>query len=176
MILRELGDNQAPYRVIVPRWSHAPTSGAGAAMVGGRFNRRGLEALYLSRSIETAVAEYRQSSKLLAPGTIATFLVAKLRVVDFSEGFVAGAWNPIWSRYAINWRKIALEERAEPATWVMGDLALEAGANGILFPSLADPGGVNLVIYNSSALSPEQLRVHDPRLDLPRNAISWELA
>lgn len=28
MILRESGDDEAPYRFIVPRWSHAPTSGA----------------------------------------------------------------------------------------------------------------------------------------------------
>lgn len=54
MILRDLGEEEALYRFIVPRWSHAPTSGAGAAVKGGRFNRPRLEALYLSQTAETA--------------------------------------------------------------------------------------------------------------------------
>ena len=31
MILRDLGEDEALYRILTPRWSHAPTSGAGAA-------------------------------------------------------------------------------------------------------------------------------------------------
>ena len=31
MILRELGDEEALFRFIVPRYAHIPTSGAGAA-------------------------------------------------------------------------------------------------------------------------------------------------
>lgn len=50
MILRDLGEEEALYRFIVPRWSHAPTSGAGAAVKGGRFNRPRLEARYLSQT------------------------------------------------------------------------------------------------------------------------------
>lgn len=61
MILHILGEEEALYRVIAPRWSHASTSGAGAARKGGRFNRPGLEALYLSQTAETALSEIRQS-------------------------------------------------------------------------------------------------------------------
>ncbi|TIO05675.1 MAG: RES domain-containing protein, partial [Mesorhizobium sp.] len=32
---------------LTPKWAFLPTSGAGAAMDGGRFNRPGIEALYL---------------------------------------------------------------------------------------------------------------------------------
>lgn len=39
MILRDIGDDEVFYRFIVPRWSHAPTSGAGAVAKGGRFDR-----------------------------------------------------------------------------------------------------------------------------------------
>ena len=53
------------YRVFVPRWAYAPTSGEGAAKHGGRVNRPGLEALYLSLDPETAVKEYQQVSTLL---------------------------------------------------------------------------------------------------------------
>ncbi len=54
---------------------------------GGRFNRKGFEALYLSQTVATAVGEYRQYERLLAPGTLVTFLVSKLTVVDFSLGY-----------------------------------------------------------------------------------------
>jgi multidrug efflux pump len=41
---------------------------------------------------------------------------------------------------------------------VLGDLALDAGAAGILFPSTAHPGGMNLVLFNSSQLPARMLR------------------
>ena len=173
MILRGLGDEEALFRFIVPRYSHIPTSGAGAAGRGGRFNRPGLEALYLSREVETAFEEYRQAEKLLRPGTLVTFLVGRLTVVDFAAGYVAGRWDPIWAEYACNWRRMAFLEKVEPPSWVLGDLAIEAGAAGILFPSTARPDGTNLVLFNSSTLPPEALRVHDPARDLPRDGESW---
>jgi RES domain-containing protein len=173
MILRELGEDEALYRFIVPRYSHAPTSGAGAAIKGGRFNREGLEALYLSQTVETALEEYRQHAKLLAPGTITTFLVSRLTVVDFSAGYVAGTWDPLWAEYTCNWRQMAFDLGVEPPSWVLADLALDAGAAGILFPSTVHAGGINLVLFNSSALPAEALAVYDPQRQLPRDAKSW---
>jgi RES domain-containing protein len=52
------------YRVHDPKWSFAPVSGAGAARMGGRANRAGVNALYLSLEPETALAEYRRSGAL----------------------------------------------------------------------------------------------------------------
>lgn len=174
MISRHLGEAEAHYRVIVPQWSFAPTSGAGAARKGGRFNRPGQEALYLSASLETALAEYQQHAQLLAPGTIATFLVSQITVIDFSQGLVAGEWNPLWSEYSCNWRKMAFEEGVEPPSWLLGEMAMEAGAAGILFPSTVHLGGTNLVLFNSSSLPAESLSVYDPQRALPRNADSWQ--
>lgn len=173
MILRELGNEEALYRIIIPRWSHAPTSGAGAALKGGRFNRPGLEALYLSQTVETALEEYRQHARLLPPGTITTFLVSRLRIVDFSAGYVAGTWDPLWAEYGCNWRQMALDLKVEPPCWVLGDLALDAGAAGILFPSTVHSGGTNLVLFNSSGLPADTLSVYDPQRQLPRDPTSW---
>lgn len=44
------------YRIISPVWASVPLSGMGAARQGGRFNRLGQEALYLSRDEATALA------------------------------------------------------------------------------------------------------------------------
>jgi RES domain-containing protein len=45
------------YRAHDPKWSHLPLSGDGAAASGGRFNPKGIPALYLSLSVETALIE-----------------------------------------------------------------------------------------------------------------------
>ncbi len=57
------------YRMHVPRWAVAPTSGAGAAKYGGRANRPGVEALYLAMKTETAIHEFQHVSTLL-PGAV----------------------------------------------------------------------------------------------------------
>jgi RES domain-containing protein len=173
MIVRDLGEEETLYRFLVPRWSPTPTSGAGAAIKGGRFNRPGVEALYLSRKAEVALEEYRQHARLLPHGTLVAFLVSRLRVVVFSAGYEAGKWHPLWADYACNWRQLAFDQGIEPASWVLGDLALDAGAAGILFPSTVCPDGTNLVLFHSSALPPEALSVHDPDGDLPRDSQSW---
>ncbi|MCP1364550.1 RES domain-containing protein, partial [Halomonas sp. BBD48] len=67
MILTSLADQPA-YRVHVPRWAIAPTSGAGSAQHGGRLNRIGVSALYLALDEQTALTEYRQLSTLMPPG------------------------------------------------------------------------------------------------------------
>jgi RES domain-containing protein len=53
------------YRVHDPKWAFAPTSGAGAGKYGGRANRPGVNAIYLSLDLATALAEYRQTDALL---------------------------------------------------------------------------------------------------------------
>ena len=81
------------YRVIVPAYAGIPYSGMGAARRGGRFNRPGQEALYLSRDEPTALAEYRQENPWLPPGTICTFFVDRLQVADLRAGFDPGKWT-----------------------------------------------------------------------------------
>lgn len=155
-------DDVAHYRVIVPAYAGTPISGMGAARRGGRFNRPGQEALYLSADDATALAEYKQDNPWIQPGTICTFFIRQLRVADFSAGFDPGLWPALWADFAIDWRAEWFDKSIEPPTWYMADDVVAAGLDGILFPSQARPGGTNLVIYRSSERSASQLRVYDP--------------
>lgn len=119
MILRPLQPAEAFYRFNTPRWSYRPTSGAGAAKVGGRFNRPGLEALYLSRSVQTASAEYQQDEPLMPPGTLVTYRIALSQVVDLQKGYVRGEWDELWADWHCEWRKLALYEEIEAAQLVV---------------------------------------------------------
>lgn len=173
MILTRLDPARPFYRFLTPRWSYLPTSGAGAAAAGGRFNRPGVEALYLSAEVETALDEYRQGSSLPPPGTLAAYQVTAEEIVDFSGGFDAATWAAPWAKWDADWRYIVRIERKVPATWVLGDALIRDGRRGLLFPSLRRAGGTNLVLFQANFGSGDAVSVHDPEGRLPADPSSW---
>ena len=172
MIFTRLGPDAAFYRALTPRWAYMPESGAGAALVGGRFNRPGVEARYLAETAEGALIEYQQESPLLQPSTLATYLVSAARVVDFSGGYSAEHWSALWAEAYCNWKGLAFLENVEPPSWVIGDVVRAAGAAGILYRSARDPEQRCLVLYPELAET-FAAPVHDPNGQLPRNDDSW---
>ena len=160
------------YRVHTPRWAHAPLSGAGAARGGGRANRPGVPALYLSLELETALAAYRQLSPLMPPGLMVSYILNLGPVVDLCDGVGAG-WDPLWQDFYCDWRALTFDKGVEPPSWVLGDIAMASGAKGILFPSVL-VSGVNLVLYTDLLDASDRLSVYDPDGGLPRNQRSWE--
>jgi RES domain-containing protein len=62
------------YRAHDPKWAFTPTSGAGAAIHGGRFNPKGVEALYVALTLEGAFLEISQGFALkFAPCTMCSY-------------------------------------------------------------------------------------------------------
>lgn len=161
------------YRMLTPRWSHAPLSGAGAALYGGRANRPGVEALYLALDHETAIEEYKQLSPLMPPGTLVTYQLHIRAVVNFSAGFDSKTWEMLWEDFHCDWRAMWFDRRIEPPSWIIGDEVIAAGGNGILFSSVTNPGGVNLVLYPATLTSADTIEVYDPHHDLPKDQSSW---
>jgi len=62
----------------------------------------------------------------------------------------------------VDWRTEWFGKAVEPPSWYMADDVVSEGLDGILFPSQARPGGLNLVVYRSSSRPLDQLRVYDP--------------
>lgn len=173
MILTRLAPDRIFYRYLTPRWSHLPTSGAGAAVNGGRFNRPGVEALYLSTDPETALAEYRQDASIAPPATLAAYRVSADEIVDFSAGFTAGPWSAAWSEWRVNWKYVARVEGDIPPSWLLADDLIRASRRGLLFPSTRRTGGVNLVLFCANLTAGDTVAVHDPHGDLPSDQSSW---
>ncbi len=73
MILEHFPAGTLLYRAHTPEWAGLPLSGAGAARKGGRFNREGVEALYLALDEITALREYQQTSPFLPPCTMCSY-------------------------------------------------------------------------------------------------------
>lgn len=145
--------------------------GAGAARFGGRANRKGMHALYLSLEIETALAEYRQLDALMPTALVVSDEVIIDTVVDFRGGYHSG-WDAIWMDFDCDWRRLVFNERIEPPSWIIGDRVMAAGAKGILFDSVLDVG-TNLVLYTDYLAPGDQVRAHDPHHALPRDQSSW---
>ena len=175
MILRSIGPDAPFHRAFTPRWAHAPESGAGAALAGGRFNRPGVEARYLAATPETALAEYQGESQLLPPATLVTFLVTAKNVVDFSGGYDPAHWTPIWAEAQCNWKGMAFLEGVEPPSWVIGDIVRDAGHQGILYRSTRHSDGICLVLFpDTKSRSDFVAQAHDPTNALPRDSSSWK--
>lgn len=168
-----IGPDEIFHRYLTPRWAHMPESGAGAAIGGGRFNRPGIEALYLSMSAQTALEEYRQAASITPPATLAAYRVTLDAVADLSAGFDPDYWEPGWALWDCSWRSIARIDRKTPPSWELADVVLSSGLSGILFPSLRHPGGTNLVVFPANRSANDSVAVHDPDGLLPRDQSSW---
>jgi RES domain-containing protein len=171
--LVRIGPAAVYYRFLTPEWAYLPTSGAGAAQNGGRFNRPGIEALYLSGDVETALAEYRQGASITSPATLVTYRIELTEAVDFSQGFDPSLWPALWVEHACAWKYITRIEKKIPPTWKIGDGLIRDGRQGLLFPSARQAGGINLVIFNANLTAVDRIEPHDPEGRLPRDQRSW---
>lgn len=140
------------FRMLTPKWAFAPTSGAGAALYGGRANRRGIDAVYVSTNAQTAIAEYQQLSPLMPPGTLVSFEISVGAIVDFAGSYRPDGWDPLWNDFYNDWRNLWFDKKIEPPTWILGDMAIAAAAKGILFRSSVrtwgyQPGAVPQCVY-----------------------------
>lgn len=151
------------WRVLSPRWSHDPLSGAGAARHGGRWNRPGQPALYMSSEVETAFAEYQQELGT-RPGTFVAYDVGGAKVYDLTREATREKLDVPEAALSAPWKQIAFVKRGTPPSWGHADL-LSKHADGLLVPSVMRPGGTNLVLWrwNEAAIS---VSFHDPNGEL----------
>lgn len=84
-----------------------------------------------------------------------------------------GGWDPIWQDWGMDWRQSSREDHLDPPTWDMADMAIEAGYPGIIFPSVAHAGGVNMVVFLEALRGSGTITVNDPDGSLPKNQDSW---
>ena len=173
MILCDLPPDTTLFRAHTPQWAYRPTSGGGAAVRGGRFNREGIEALYLSFDELTALREYQQTSRFLPPCTMCSYTATLHGLVDLCQLHHGAPWDDLWHDWREDWRHLRFDAHIEPPTWVLADMVRGHGYAGIVFPSLNRAGGRNLVVYPDLIRGGDSLRVNDPDGRLPRNPSSW---
>lgn len=139
------------YRAHNPRWAFAPTSGEGAARHGGRFNPRGVPALYTSERFETAWLEAQQGfAYKTQPLLLCGYEVDSRPVLDLTRPEVLADTGFTFADLACPWELLAFE-RQEPPSWTLARRCMAAGIAGIRIPSFAVGAmahDINLVFWS----------------------------
>jgi RES domain-containing protein len=176
------------YRAHNPRWAYLPTSGEGAARHGGRFNRKGLPALYTSLDITTAWLEAQQGLPFKAqPMTLVAYRVRCERIVDLTDPATLAANRIDAADLACPWEDLA-SRGLWPPSWALADALIAQDVQGALVPSFAPapnpapnpaPDATprrNLVLWRWADDPPCAVRVIDDFGRLPQDDRGWAQA
>jgi len=154
------------FRAHDPGWAHAPESGEGARRHGGRFNPRGVQALYLSLRYEVAWAEAQQGFPFKPqPLTLCAYEVDCQRIVDLRQPSVRRAVGIDQAALACGWEDL-LGRSITPPTHALAGRLIEAGIAGILVTSFAPAApaeATNLVLWKWGPNRPHRVRLIDDR-------------
>jgi RES domain-containing protein len=148
------------YRALHPRSDVEPLTGRWSALLGGRFNRKGREALYTSLSPLTAMREVIRSGRL-QPTLVVAF---EADLTDIVDAAASGLDEALLSTPA--WREGQVRGEVSPSQRLAEDLIAQ-GAHGLLVRSFAPDAGpleMNLVLWTWDATS---LRLIDDERRLP---------
>ncbi len=153
-----------------PLWSFAPESGDGARLHGGRFNPRGVAALYTSLRPETAWLEAQQGFAFKAqPLTLCGYVVDCSDILDLTNTNVRHSANADVDDLGCSWEDM-IDRGVTPPSWRLAERLISMGCAGIVVPSFA-PGAadrdVNAVFWNWSGRPAHQVRVIDDEGRLP---------
>lgn len=164
------------YRAHDPGWAFAPTSGEGARLYGGRFNPKGVAALYLSRALETAWLAAQQGFAFKPrPKTLCAYEIDCDDIVDLTDAATRAEHGVDAGGLACPWEDIA-SRGGTPPNWTIAERLRERGFAGAVVPSFA-PGvaadATNVVLWRWSQEPPHRIAVIDDHGRLPRNDASW---
>lgn len=160
------------WRVLAPKWAHAPLSGAGAARHGGRYNAPGTAALYLSEDLLTAIAEYEQELGI-RPGTFCAYEVDVADIVDLTHATARASLAITLEDLLAPWQEIAFVRCEQPPIWALARRLNEGGCAGARVPSAVLSNAANLVLWRWNDGPHRRVVAHDPLGDLPLNQSAW---
>ncbi|MGV8856733.1 MAG: RES family NAD+ phosphorylase [Devosia sp.] len=159
------------WRAYVPRWSYLPLSGEGAARFGGRWNPVGIPTIYAARELSTAWAEYNQGF-VQHPALIAQLQLKGAHLIDATDPKVLRQWSLDESIHQSEWRS-DLDNSAVPSTHVAYQRFVEAGIDGVIYPSFMSPGGSCVALWRWNDAGGPILSIVDPDGRLPMSPASW---
>jgi RES domain-containing protein len=149
------------YRALNPVWAGDPLSGEGARRYGGRFNPKGMAALYCTLDPVTAVREVSQISQPLQPTILVSFQADVDPVFDATDpGALEGQGMTPADLAADDWR-VHMAAGREAPTQTLARRLHDRGFAGMLAPSfarLAPPQARNLILWH---WTPQTLRLID---------------
>jgi len=158
------------YRALNPIYAREPLSGRGAELYGGRFNPKGVPALYISLSVMTALREANQVGSL-QPTTLVSCEAQIERIFDGrDEGLLAGEGMNADSLADSGWRD-QMKTEGEARTQTFARRLIAGGYHGLLvrsFAAGASADDLNLVLWRWGDHPPHRLTLIDDEGRLAR--------
>ncbi len=151
------------YRALNPVFAREPMSGRGAELYGGRFNPKGVPALYLSTSVLTALREANQVGDL-QPTTLVCYRAEIEMVFDTSD--IAALETAGLDEAALadpTWRD-QMRSAGETRTQRFARELIANGYSGLRVRSFAKgsgPDDMNLVLWRWGTTAPSRLELID---------------
>jgi RES domain-containing protein len=151
------------YRALNPVYAREPISGRGAELYGGRFNPKGVPALYASTSVVTALREANQVGDL-QPTTLVCYRAQIENVFDTTD--IAALEAAGLDEVALadpTWRD-QMRSAGEARTQRFARDLIAQGYNGLLVRSFAKGAGasdMNLVLWAWAETGPASLELID---------------
>ena len=151
------------YRALNPAYAREPMSGRGAQLYGGRFNPKGVPALYLSLSAMTALKEANQVG-VLQPTTLVSYEAEIEGLFDGRDDVALAAWGmDAAALAAATWRD-EMKQTGEAATQAFARRLITGGHNGLLVRSFAagtTAADLNVVLWQWGDGPPARLILTD---------------
>jgi RES domain-containing protein len=151
------------YRALNPIHARAPLSGHGAALYGGRFNPKGVAALYTALSVLTAIREANQAGNL-QPTTIVCYEVDIARVFDTRNEKALAAFGMSAVDLADPGWRDQMKANGKAETQVFAETLIGQGYHGMIVRSFvrgAADADLNLVLWNWSDTPPARVTLID---------------
>lgn len=142
------------YRALNPVHAREPLSGRGAELYGGRFNPKGMPALYTSLSILTALREANQVGHL-QPTTLVSYKADVEAVLDSRDGAALKSEGIETEALADPGWRDQMQRLGEAKTQAMARRLVAKGYNGLIvrsFAAGAGPDDINLVLWRWDGL------------------------
>jgi RES domain-containing protein len=151
------------YRALNPVWARAPLSGEGARLHGGRFNPKGLPAIYTALSIATAIREANQIGTL-QPTTIVAFAADLDPVFDATDPAALAGYGVAPADLGRDDWRIRMREEGRAPTQALAERLIADGYVGMRvrsFAKAATDADLNLVLWTWGGEPPAQLALVD---------------
>lgn len=158
------------YRALNPVYAREPLSGRGAELYGGRFNPKGLPALYASLSVMTALREANQVGSL-QPTTLVSYDAEIDGVFDCRDDLALEAEGMDAAALADRTWRDQMKASGEARTQAFARRLVADGYHGLLvrsFASGATADDLNLVLWKWGHAAPARVILIDDENRLSR--------
>ena len=151
------------YRALNPVFASEPLSGRGAELHSGRFNPRGMPALYLSLSVLTALREANQAGNL-QPTILVSYDAAVEAIFDCRDEAALEAEGMTGAALGQSTWRDQMRSEGEARTQAFARNLIAKGYNGLMVRSFApgaSPEDQNIVLWRWGGAPPCRLVLID---------------